>query len=198
MLGIDIPAAVAHFRQEFDVIASTAKGAPVLCTVTAGVVLLLGYLVAEWHFGGVIETQKATIELKNTQLASRGLPPTLNQRVLTSEQKRQLAAAIKRNEAHFPGMIIFAMADAEPRQYAKQFAELFESLGIEVVRKEAPSQMGDVGLMIGVGSTEQPTENAKAFQEALKAAGISARYTIGGVWGKDINDFDLFVGPTPW
>jgi hypothetical protein len=198
MLGIDIPAAVAHFRHEFDVIASTARGAPVLCTVTTAIVLLLGYLVADWHLGAVVETLKATIELKNTQLTGRGTAPALNQRVLNSEQKRQLSDAIRRNSSHFPGMIIFTMPDTEPRQYAKQFAELFESLGIEVIRREAPNQIGDVGVMIGVQSTEQPSENAKAFQQVLKAAGVSARYTAGGVWEKDINDFDLFVGPTPW
>jgi hypothetical protein len=91
------------------------------------------------------------------------------------------------------------MADNEPRQYAKQFVDFFESLGVDPVKRETGlTNPIAVGLMVGIPDPENPSEAAKKFMKALKNANLSARYTRWMSLDKETLDFDLFVGPAPW
>lgn len=100
-------------------------------------------------------------------------------------------------------LVIYAMADSEPRQYAAQFVDAFRTFGIEVRPREVPLSMGmpDIGLMIGVTNFADPSDEAKKFKDLLTSAGLDVHYTP---WTKMVGlddasvDFDLFIGPKPW
>jgi hypothetical protein len=94
------------------------------------------------------------------------------------------------------------MADSEPRQYAAQFVDVARAAGIEVrMREVSLMAMTDVGLMIGITTFPNPSDNAKKFRDILTSTGLDLHYTAWTMAvGTDETQvgFDLFVGPKPW
>ena len=79
-------------------------------------------------------------------------------------------------------LVVYAMADSEPRQYAAQFVDVFRAAGIQTISREEPISVAvDVGLMIGVVEFNKPSDDAKRFMELLSSLGLEAHYTW---WGK--------------
>jgi hypothetical protein len=138
--------------------------------------------------------------LQQNQVASASVPPSQWRR-LSDKERGLLVTAFRPAERRPQKLVIYAMADSEPRQYAAQFADLFRTLGVTVLAREVPVGMAmpDVGLMVGISNFPNPSEEAKQFMGALTAAGLEVHYAAWAISpAEKVGGFDLFVGPKPW
>jgi hypothetical protein len=176
---------------------------------TAIVCAAASWGAANYFYSGRLADSAAHISLlqdqvsnaQHAQAALSSIPPSQWRR-LTDDQRAKLLNLLSKPENKFANLVIYAMADSEPRQYGAQFVDIFRSSGTLVFPREVPLNiMADIGLMVGVGDVGSPTAEAKRFADLLQQAGISTHYTA---WQRDGNsdkvpvDFDLYVGPKPW
>jgi hypothetical protein len=135
--------------------------------------------------------------LQQNQAAAAASPPSQWRR-LSDRERTSLLSALKLSKPTV--LVIYAMADSESRQYAAQFVDVARTAGVDVRPREVPlSSPADVGLMIGLTTYPNPSEEAKRLKDALTSAGLSVHYTLWGKMPDDTSvDFDLFVGPKPW
>jgi len=196
-------------------------GAPV---AFGAFVLLAGiglWLALSWKFGAQIESRDSIIAAKDSVIGARDatikfqdaliaeyknklqIPTeTGEDRRLAPEQKRILVREIRAKIDKFSKIVIYATSEREPRQYAKQFAELLQGIGINVIQREAPSSStSEVGLFLGLRDTNKPPDDAQEFLEILHKANIEAHYTA---WlipetldEKDVQ-FDLYIAKPFW
>jgi hypothetical protein len=136
---------------------------------------------------------------QQSQAAAASTPPSQWRR-LSDRERDILLSVLKQSVKELPLLVIYAISDTEPRQYAAQFVDVARVAGIDVRPREASfNVMIDVGVMIGITNFPNPSEGAKKLKEILDSSGISSRYTL---WSKQPDDttvdFDLFIGPKPW
>jgi hypothetical protein len=172
-------------------------------------------IVGTWFVSGFFSSQQIEIlknhnvflqdrltVLQQNQAASASSPPSLWRR-LGDRERGLLLAALKQPHQQPGVLIIYAMADSEPRQYAAQFLDVFRSSGVDVRAREVSLSMGtaDVGIMVGLGNFPTPSDEAKKFKDLLTSAGLEVHYTawtkMPGIDDAPV-DFDLFIGPKPW
>jgi hypothetical protein len=137
--------------------------------------------------------------LQQSQAAAASTPPSQWRR-LSDRERDILLLALKQSSKELPLLVIYAISDSEPRQYAAQFVDVARIAGVDVRPREVSfTAMVDVGIMIGLTTFPNPSEAAKKLKTILDSAGIASRYTI---WAKQPDDtsvdFDLFIGPKPW
>jgi hypothetical protein len=100
--------------------------------------------------------------LQQNQAASASSPPSQWRR-LSDRERGLLFSGLKQSEHKFPVLVVYTMSDSEPRQYAAQFLDVFRAVGgIDVRAREVPLAltMPDVGLMIGITSFPNPSDEA--------------------------------------
>jgi hypothetical protein len=136
---------------------------------------------------------------QRNQAAAASSPPSQWRR-LSDRERELLLSAFKRPDRKLDVLVIFAMADSEPRQYAAQFVDVARTAGVDVRPREVPlSLMADVGVMIGLTTYPKPSDRAEKLKMILDSAGIQSHYTLWGKVPDDTDvDFDLFIGPKPW
>jgi hypothetical protein len=131
------------------------------------------------------------------------LPEAGEDRKLVPEQRRVLASGLRAKAEEFKILIIYAVDEREPRQYAKQFAAVAEdAIGSKIIPREISGTMlTEVGLFVGVNDVNNPSTEAKDFMEILAKANLIAHYTL---WSAQFSPdeqgvtFDLFVAKTSW
>jgi hypothetical protein len=212
-------------RAFLDYIATEGRviaGAP----VAFGAFVLLAaiglWFALSWKFGAQIDSRDSIISAKDSVIGARDatikfqdaliaeyknrlqIPTeTGEDRRLTPEQKRILTREIRARKERFLKMVIYATSEREPKQYAKQFADLIQGVGIEVVQREiSPSVASEVGLFVGLRNTNNPPpDEAQEFMEILHKANLEAHYspwtTIESPEEKDAK-FDLYVAKPFW
>ena len=75
------------------------------------------------------------------------LPEAGEDRNLTPEQKRVLTRELRINSFKLNPLVIFADAERESKNYAKQFAGIARDQDIAVITRELPMEIsGDVGI----------------------------------------------------
>jgi hypothetical protein len=189
-----------------------APGPFALCVIMAGLIL---WGALSWKFDAqiasrdsIIGARDATIKFQDALIAeykNRMQIPTETgeDRKLAPEQKRILGRELKAKIDKFPRLIIYAVSEREPRQYAKQFAELAQGIGIDVIQREIPSSStSEVGLFVGLRDTNNPPPDAaQEFMTILNKANLEAHYTIWMMMAspeeKDAK-FDLYVARPFW
>jgi hypothetical protein len=139
--------------------------------------------------------------ISTLQQSGSSIPPSQWRR-LTDAQRNKLLDLLSRPENKFQTVVIYAIAESEPRQFASQFVDILNSAGTHVIKREVPLNTEvDVGLMIGVGDINNPPPEAKRITELLQLADIDTHYTW---WVRQVAidnapvNFDLYVGPKPW
>ena len=181
---------------------------------TIGAVAALS-IITTWFVSNLVYVQQIDV-LKNhnsflqdrlnvfqqNQAAAAATPPSQWRR-LSDRERGLLFSALKQPEQRPRVIVIYAMADSEPRQYAAQFVDVFRTFDIDVRAREVPLSMvmADVGLMVGVTNFSNPSDEARKFMDILRSAGLQVHYTLWTkVTGLDDSpvDFDLFIGPKPW
>jgi hypothetical protein len=131
----------------------------------------------------VIGARDATIKFQDALIAeykNRQQIPTETgeDRRLAPEQKRILAKEIRAKMDKVPKIVIYTASERESRQYAKQFADLIQGIGIDVIQREVPSSSTtEVGLFVGIRQPEKPSDEAQEFLEILHKANIAAHFT---------------------
>jgi hypothetical protein len=155
----------------------------------------------------VIGARDATIKFQDALISEYKnklqIPTEMGEdRRLAPEQKRILVREIRAKIEKFPKFVIYATSEREPRQYAKQFADLIQGIGIDVVQREiSASATTEVGLFVGLRDTNNPPDEAQEFMEILHKANIQAHYvpwlTIASPEETDAK-FDLYVAKPFW
>jgi len=157
----------------------------------------------------VIGARDATIKFQDALIAEYKnklqIPTeTGEDRRLAPEQKRILVREIRAKIKKFPKFVIYATSEGEPRRYAKQFAELIQGIGIDVVQREVPSSAtSEVGVFVGLrgDANDPPPDEAQEFMKILHKANIQAHYTpwamIASSEEKDAK-FDLYIAKPFW
>jgi len=197
-------------------------GAPVAFSAFVVLAAILLWVALSWKFDAQIGSRDATIAARESVIGARDatikfqdaliaeyknklqIPTeTFEERRLAPEQKRILAKELRAKIERFPKIVIYATGEHEPRQYAKQFADLIQGIGIDVVQREVPSgQTSEVGLFVGLRDTNQPPpDEAQEFMEILHKANIEAHFTpwmmMASPDEKDVK-FDLYVAKPFW
>ena len=124
-------------------------------------------------------------------------------RRLAPEQRRVLLRELRTKAAKFPKIVIHALAEREPRQYAKQFSEVIESADIKTVPGEIPANVsGDVGVFVTVlGDLDNSPDDAVQFMNILRSINLEAQYIywIGSPSGDEKGvDFSLYIARPAW
>ena len=196
-------------------------GAPVAFVVFVFLVGIGVWFALSWKFNSQITSRDSIIAARDSVISARDatikfqdaliaeyknklqIPTeTGEDRRLAPEQKRILAKEIRAKMEKFPKIVIYTASEREPRQYAKQFADLIQGIGIDVIQREVPSSSTtEVGLFVGIRQAEKPSDEAQEFLEILHKANIAAHFTP---WltpqtsdEKDAN-FDLYVAKPFW
>jgi hypothetical protein len=180
-------------------------------TFVAGAILagVASFFGAWAHFSRQLGDQQAQISALQDELmtqamnsnAATAIPPSQWRR-LSDDQRASLLAAFKAHRSELQDIVIYAMADSEPRQYAIQFVDVLREAGITNHPRQVPLTISvDVGLIIGLVHGDQPPPAAaQALIDILRAAGLSVQYST---W-RPTNPLDadrtycLFVGPRQW
>jgi hypothetical protein len=130
------------------------------------------------------------------------LPEAGEDRKLTLEQKRKLSREFQLNAAKLKPFVVFAVAEREPKKYAKAFAEIASDHDIPVVQREIPATFaGDVGLFVLVQNVPAPSDEGKNFMDMLTRANLNAHYMQRSVPASPEeagSAFALYVGKSPW
>jgi hypothetical protein len=214
-------------RSILDYVATEGRviaGAPVAFSAFVLLASIGLWFALSWKFGAQLESRDSVIVAKESVIAARDatikfqdaliaeyknrlqIPTeTGEDRRLTPEQKRILTKEFKAKQEKLSKIIIYAINEREPRQYAKQFAELMQNVGIEVVQREISSTVAtEVGLFVGLRDPKNPPEEAQVLLEILHKGNIEAHYTpwtlieaIESPETKDIK-FDLYVAKPFW
>jgi hypothetical protein len=195
-------------------------GAPVAFFTCVLLVAIGLWFALSWRFGAQIDARDSIITARDSVIAARDatikfqdaliaeyknriqIPTEAGEdRKLTPEQKRILARQLREKLDKFPKIVIYATSEREPRQYAKQFAEIMQGLGIEVIQREV-SSVSEVGLFVGLKNVKDPPEDAQEFLKILRNANLEVHYTPWNVYGDspDVTDaqFDLYVARPFW
>jgi len=187
----------------------TAPVAVLLCLGIIGYAVYYATNAFNWRQIENLNTQnseqQAHIGLLDNQLATlqqgASIPPSQWRR-LDDTQRSKLLVLLSKPENKLSTVVIYAISESEPRQFASQFADAFRAVGAQVIQREVPLNTAvDVGLMVGVEDINNPMPEAKRFAELLKNADINTHYTLWMRMGNADNapvNFDLFVGPKPW
>jgi hypothetical protein len=129
--------------------------------------------------------------------------PPSQWRRLSDSARGQILASMRTLSPMPKTLVLYAVAETEPRQYASQFADAFRSIGIKVEPREVSSTMfapPEIGLMVGISTFPNPTPEATAFKEVLVRAGLDVHHVA---WtGAEIDNekfaYDLYIGSKPW
>jgi hypothetical protein len=132
-------------------------GAPVAFVAFVFLVGIGLWFALSWKFTTQIESRDAIIAARDSVIGARDstikfqdaliaeyknklqIPTeTGEDRRLAPEQKRILARELKVKMERFPKIIIYAASEREPRQYAKQFADVIQGICIDVIQREVP------------------------------------------------------------
>jgi hypothetical protein len=185
--------------------------------VAFGVFVLLAALVLwaglSWKFDAqiasrdsIIASRDGTIKFQEGLISEYKhrvqLPEAGEDRKLTPEQKRVLTHELHINASKLNPLVIFAVAERESKNYAKEFVDIARNQDIAVVTRELPAEMvGDVGLFVLVQNPAQPEDEAKLFMEILTKVNLNAHYmqrTIPPVPEERGSKFALFIAKSPW
>jgi hypothetical protein len=180
-----------------------------LSLITVAIVAsVASFFGARAFFSQQLSNQQAQIsalqdELFNMAMASAAtatIPPSQWRR-LSDDERVSLLAAFKAHRSELQDIVIYAMADSEPRQYAMQFVDLFREARITNHPRQIPlTTTVDVGLIVGLVHSDEPSEAAQTLMNILRAAGLVVQYST---W-RPTNPLDanrtycLFIGPRRW
>jgi len=197
-----------------------APGPFALSVIVVGLVL---WGALSWKFDAQIQSRDSIIGARDAVIAARDATikfqdallgeyknrlqiPTESgeDRRLTVEQKRILGREFRLKLDKIKTLVVYAIGEREPRQYAKQFTDLFTGIGVEVVQREAPTLANNVlGVLVGLKDPNNIPSDAKIFIEVLHSAAIEAHFTT---WGLGLSQseeekdaqFDLFIARPFW
>jgi hypothetical protein len=203
-------------REFLDYIAQEGRvirGAPVAFFVFVILFCALIWAALSWKFDAqitsrdsIIASRDATIKFQEGLISEYKirvqLPEAGEDRKLTPEQKRILSHEFQVSADKIRPFVIFAVAEREPKKYAKEFTEIAVARDIPVVPRELPVSMaGDIGLFVLVTDVLQPDDKAKNFMEILTKANLNAHYmqrTIPEIRDEEGSKFALYVAKSPW
>ncbi len=153
----------------------------------------------------IIASRDATIKFQEgliSEYKSRvQLPDPGEERTLTPDQRRILAHEFKLKKDELKRLVIMYVDESEPRHYAKQFADIANSVDLPIVQRALPQGVTDVGIYVLVNDTSKPSDAAKDFLEILTRAYLTAHYytrTVQATGEEGESTFALFVAKTPW
>src|SRR5271157_3171839 len=126
------------------------------------------------------------------------------QRHLSEDQKRKLAAGLRRLPKPTQILVVTTESPPEESRYAGDFVEVLQDVGwlpLGPVISTALSP-NDRGVMVGLMNPDHPSDLAASFIDVLRGADLDVNTTqwkLIGVGGTlpSMLDFDLFIGPPP-
>lgn len=200
---------IAFFANEGRVI-KDAPASFALAVIGAGILL---WAALSWKFDAQLSSRDSIIATKDETIKFQGgliaeyknriqLPEAGEDRKLAPEQKRILSREFRIKADKLKTLVIYAVSEREPRQYAKQFADIAQDAGIKVIQREISSTVDtEIGVFVGLPNAAQPSDEAKEFMDILTQANLIAHYTTWAVSRTPEEgdaSFDLFIAKPSW
>jgi hypothetical protein len=185
----------------------TAKWVVFVALVTGAVA---GFGIATLWWTGTVSTLRERLSFSQDKLQIALASPSNPAALLTKEAGRHLeekdrkclVQQFKDRNKEMPSIIVSAFTDDESRKYAAEFATLFLRMGYNSgVMDGRPTQIDDVGVMVGLTNPEKPTPAATKFMELMSKCGLLTgapiKFNPPPILLPEIAalEFDLFVGP---
>ncbi len=155
------------------------RDAPLALVLTLLVAIGVAWIGIDQLYSHEISTQKATIEFLQQQLETDRARSHDQQnttapqaRTLNDDQRRNLIQVFSKKKAEFPTLLIGATS-GDPQSYARDFAEVFNIIGIRVggIAIAYPLKGDTQGLFVGVKDVDHMPAVAKDFIEGMGQAG---------------------------
>jgi hypothetical protein len=187
---------IQYVLREMRVIA----GAPVAFGAALLILAAASWWAIDWRYGTLIAHRESEISILKTerdeykdQLAAAPIV-SKPQRHLTDDQKLKLVEALKPLVGDIQQIPVFAEAAREPTIFAVEFIGAFKAAGITPVGPISviPNYATESGILVGLIDPDKPSDLAKKYMDAFRAANIKISNTRLAVQiGKF--DFDLYI-----
>lgn len=183
-----MPTRVREFLDYIAAEGRVIRDAPAAFSVFVVLSALVIWVALSWKFDAqissrdsIISARDATIKFHEGLIAEYKsrvqLPEPGEERKLTPDQRRIIAHELKLRVNMFKRLVVVYIEEKEPRQYAKQFADIATNSDLQIVQRGLSSTLtGDVGIYVLVPNTTKPSDDAKEFMEILNKAYLSAHY----------------------